>query len=367
MPVSPAFESQTRRSRQMLNDMVFSAENQTLRVDLPQVGYAARLHIKAFGTITTNASAAGTWKTASGYWPYNLLSRLRLVSNEGLELYNTRGYVNQLVQMVHRELCAPAQNPVALNYGVSNAGAPTAVTVFPTGTIGVSTTYNVCVDYYIPIASDRFLTAGLLLLQNQATRVSLECTLGAGADWGLTAGAETPSITVRAALEYFSVPADPQAQPDTSYIHRWIEDVQPWTASGDNLYKVPVNGVILNILSIYENAGSPQPFFSTAGNPNTPNFGNVYVQYAASMRPEQEDFRLHLAQQRLVYGLDFPDGVFVWDFASGGGIPSLGIRPRDVYDTSQLTEFAIAENTTVTPGANSKIYRVRRELQPRSA
>jgi hypothetical protein len=373
---APPFKNVTRRNRTPLSDVPLTTAGGFVRTDLPQVGYAAFLWLRVFGTITTGVGAAGNY---SNYFPYNLLSSLVLRSNEGLEIYRTSGYGNMLVQSVMNDAYNPMQTSAPVNAGVpvSGFGMKTAVSVSPApnSALVASTVYPINVLYMIPIATDYQLTAGLLLLQNQATRASLEVSVnnlvGNGGINGIlnaagvlgTAGAI--NLTMRGSMEWFSVPPMPGSQPDLTFVHRWIEDNTTWTAAGDIIYKVPVNGIISRVISDYENNGAQYQWFGTTANPNTPQFGQHKVIYAASQSPEIEDTGLALARQRWYYSQDLPDGVVVDDFSYGKATPAVW-DGRDVYDTAQLTEFAIVQNLTASP-TTGKVRYIRQELQRRTA
>jgi hypothetical protein len=357
-----------------MTDLQVTQSGQFVRGDLPQVGYVSKIWVTMFGTITTGTAAAGNW---SNYFPQNIVNSISLRSNEGLEIYRTNGYSNMLVQQLYHGSYSPGLQTdptgyLATAFGMRTAGiaGPAANTV-----IASSTTYNIAATFVIPVAADDRLSAGLLLLQNQATRASLEiginqlvgnggingfgnatATLGTGA---------SISLTFRPVVEFFAVPADPNSQPNTDFIHRWIEDTLTYTASGDQIYKVPVNGIISRLIVDVENNGAQYPWFSASGNPNLANFGNFTTQYAASMTPEVEDGRVALFRNRWNYQQDLPDGCHVFEYSMGGGSVEMGWDGRDTYDTSQLTEFLQKINLTVAP-TSGKIRCIRQELQRRA-
>jgi hypothetical protein len=170
---------------------------------------------------------------------------------------------------------------------------------------------------------------------------------------------------MRTSQEFYSVPAERGAQPNTTYIHRIIGDTASWTASGDQIYKVPVNGTILRVWSDWKTNGAPAPFLATASDPTTQNFANTIVQYAATQRPEIEDSKIRAWRHRLNYNQDTPNGIILYDFAVGGGSIEMGADSRDAYDTQRLTEFAIVTNTSITPTTGTVDY-IRQELQRRT-
>ncbi len=379
---SVPFALASRRLRTALQTLTFTGAAQQQRVDMLQVGYLSKVYVQLYGTIVCGAGFAGAF---SNYFPGNILSKIVLRSNEGLEIYNSGGYGNlNHVQPVYEMGFNPAQqispigsDPIAATKIVTSSGMRTGVAAAPApGTALSATTFNVCVNYMIPVAADDRLSAGLFLLQNQSTRVSLELQTnnlnGNGGingilnAAGVLGAAGAISLTARVVMEYFSVPADPGSQPDTSYIHRWIEDNTSWVNSGEQLYKVPVNGIISRLLVDVENNGAQQPWFSTAGNPNTSNVGNMSVQYAASQTTEQYDQMVAMYMMRRDYIQDMPDGFMAFELSHGGGNVLQGWNGRDVYDTSALTELAFRNVINVAP-TSGKIRYTRQELQRRGS
>lgn len=369
------FKASTRRNRQPLTDQSFNANSQYVRVDVQQVGYAAMYVVQVYGKITTGTSAAGNW---SAFFPGNLLQTLAYRSNEGTEVYRTSGWGNFLVQSVLNPAYCPLQNVSGCNPGTTwatNKGMQTAVFAGPTpaSALGSSTTYNIMLTHLIPIAADERLSAGLLLLQNQSTRAQIEMSTnalvgnGGNNGWGnatinLGVGA-TIALTGRISTEFFGVPTN-GATPDQNFMHRWIEEEVSWVASGDFIYKVPVNGIISRVIAGVENNGAQQPWFSTGGDPTTQNGTNYQTTYAASQAPEVEDIKIGLWRNRWNYSSDLPDGVFVYEYSRGAGGVELGWDGRDVYDTAYLTELALKLNLAVTP-TTGKIKFIREELQRR--
>lgn len=373
--VSPAqrignFLTLTTRNRQTLQDMAFTAQGDNKSSDVYATGFLSYLRVCVFGTITTGSGASGTFD--ANYWPWNLIKRLSLRSNAGFTYYDTDGFTNRLVQKYHRLGYDPGlQISPLTGTPYSTTGARVGIIQGPAAgaAVAASTAYPVLVQYLIPLVSHPDIRAGLLPLQNNATRVTLGMVLGSFTDWAGAAAVfgtgATISLTARTTMEFFSVPADASAMPDLSFVHRIIQDTVPWTASGDQDYRVPVNGTILRVWEQFRNAGVPAKFFATANDPTTNNFNNVSVIYAASELPETYDYRNMIAQHRFDYLTDLSDGTFLFDFASGGGSIEMGVSSRDAYNTRRLTEFKLRVNTSIAPSANSTIECVRQELQPR--
>lgn len=431
-----AFNQLTRRNRRPLTPVTgVTGFGQVYHQDLLQVGYLESLDIIFKGSVDVTAQNAATANVMSPYFPYNLINQIALRSNEGLEIYRTRGYTNHVINSLARGgVSAPGVLPkintpaAAANYvgivaaldgglmdpwasdqgngvplqgavitavGTNGVGTNKVLGPYASWTPGTATasTIKFTVHYRIPVAADRKLTTGAILLQNQATRLGLDITTCNVNDWFLgTSGVNFTSMTnlnasIAIRQNFFSVPADAQAQPDTSFIHRWIEDQQVFSAAGDNQILIPVNGVIQRVLTeVQINAGASQtgsmvPYSAADGAGLQPavwwqnknraeaagNLGNVQTAYAGSSYPEQYDAAFAMIDNYLDYGMVLPDGMLLFDYDLGAGFPELGFNGRDVYDTSSLTQFTPVINWAgAAPPAGSKIWYAREELQRRA-
>lgn len=381
-----SFLVQTTPISKQISDLAFVNQNEQKSVDLDRVGYLAYAQLFLIGTITTGVGAAGTFD--ANYWPYNLLSRIRAESNTGYIHYNTSGFDNYLVQRFTRMGFDPGTtiNPLSAYSGVKGSrnafattfNATTNAIVTPGTAIAASTTYKVMVPYMIPFVAFGDLRTGLIPVQNAATKVSIYATMGNIVDWlGSTGALGTGgaiSFTMRTMEQLYSIPDDPLAQPfapGEGYLHRIITDRYPWSASGDNETKIPVNGIIARAMMNFKVAQAanapfiPQQFFTTAGalaDPSLPLFNNIKVQYAASQLPENYRFEHLLYWTRQLYGTDFPDGTLLFDFATGSSVEA-GIAIEGLYNTRRITEFLVGANSSVTPAVNSVIDVTRQELQ----
>lgn len=430
------FNMQTHRNRRMLSAITgVNAFGQVYHADLLQVGYLSSIDVIFSGTVSITAQSAATANTCSPYFPWNMIKQIALTSNEGLQIYRTRGYTNHIINSLRRggvsaglpvcrvntapgtNIAAPSgslieglENPFAstvgsavplatfkvLAVGTSGSGAGTVLMPYSAVTPGTATdtTCAFSIHYRIPVAADLRLTAGALLLQNQATRVGLDITTCNVQDWVLgTAGVNITAMKSLSAQftirqNFFSVPADPAAQPDTGFVHRWIEDTYPWTAVGDQQILLPVNDVYMRALCELEvNAGAsagnivpysaadgvglqPAAWWTTANRADTGNnLGNLTVSYAGSQFPEQYPAAFGMIDQYYDYGEVLPDGWLNFDFDLGAGAPELGFNGRDVYDTSSLTQFGPIINwaSATAPPAGSSIWVAREVLSRRAA
>ncbi|MHA2642969.1 MAG: hypothetical protein V2G41_10010 [bacterium JZ-2024 1] len=371
------FKSFTRRNRAQLATMTFAGYNDIQSRDLLQVGLNSRIDILIVGALSFAAGATGT---INDLWPGNLLRSITLRSNEGTELYRTDGLTNIILQMMrhrgeqvstHDRFAASTTGKIKL-YRQANTGQSMLVTpgisgatvLAPGVTAPTTGTFPIAMRYRIDLATDDDLRSGLLLLQNQSVRATLELQLGQPSDWGFTGTLPTIATAFTAVVvqEYYSVPDDPRAWPELTFVNRTISETVPWTTSGEQVWRVPVSGIVYRLIRQYRSGGTSAQAIMAADDPRSTNFSQVRLTYGGTQTPEQFDARLFLLMQSDLYSQFLPDGTFVYDFYAGGGSVELGYDPRDAYDTSALTEFLVAETTSVTPPANSTIVNTRQEL-----
>ncbi len=360
-----SFSSQTQRHRAKLAPQGrFTSLNSTVTVPLAKAGYGTNILARVVGTITTGAGASGFW---SSNFPYSLINRVRVGGNDGNQLTDVYGVelpaINQRFNRGFDPRVTPPNNPAT----VTSVGAPSGVAVYPVpgSAISASTTYLISIPVLVPIALWFDNARGVAFLQSNQSTVNLDITLGGVSD--LTAGglgtSPVISLDVEASLEYFLPGVS--ATPNMDFAVKRTTQQIGWTASGVQNYSVPVSLNTLVALDMrFLNAGVPQAFYATAGNPLTPNFDTIYYSYATSTTPERRSLWDYLMDHRLMYGIDASDGVIKFDF--GNGLEGVGnsYNPRDFIPEAQLTELIFSVGTSIVPAAGSTILVTRTELVP---
>lgn len=360
-----AFKERTVLQEVMLPDQTINQFGQRWQVQCLASGLLSELDVMVFGTITPG-DATGSWN--ANYFPWNILSELRLDTNQGITLYRAPGYGALLIDSLRHRADQAAPTPPASGgwNNTANTGPRTGVYIAPSGTITDSTAVPFLVHYRIPVSIDGGLSAGLVLLQNQATVLTLSGTMGLQTDFG-TLGTASISATIRVMQRGFSMPdfgsvgsdglpANPLENGMLQFFHQWTFQETDWSATGDVLYMVPLGGVLTRLIVDIQNNGAPQAFFSSASDPNTPNLGQLTVQYGANQNPIVKDFRMLLRQHRERYGYDLPVGCLVHDFSLGAGDIALGYDARDSFDTDLLSAFQIITNISASPTAGKIRY-----------
>jgi len=346
------------------------------QIQLLKTGYLSRIKLNVSGTITlSNSGTAAASVTPSVFWPWNLLSNIRLSVNP-TDIFNVDGFGAYLANMQnHIAFAGAGALTEILGAGVTAAQGPTAIFGTTTGTLSVPASGNLTVQvgqiYNVPVAVDPQLKTGLLDLQAAGLNATLYCTAGQVTDWfGTLPSGVTVSgvnLTISPQMECFAKPNNAGSQPDTSYWHTWRYDDYPWTAAGDQLFNPAPGNVFLRVLARFLSGGyqgTPPAFLATAGNPNTSNFGNTKVDYTGLQEPELLPAVNRLLDFRELHGFDLPDGIIPFDFRDGGGSVELGWDPRDNYNTRKMTYFHVTANTAITPPAGSIIRWYREELVP---
>lgn len=224
------------------------------------------------------------------------------------------------------------------------------------GAAAASTVYPVALGLKLPIETDDWLMWGMLLLQNDNVRLYVDLTLGSQSDiCGLIAGVSlTPNVTVSIASEFFgiddSVPNPPM--PDLSMIRTLIEEVFPFSNTGDVIYQPTRGQVYTGIQMQFENNGAP---LSQA------NINNTRIVYAQNVNPYYETYQHHVLRNLDKTGVWLPDGCILYDFGSGYGIPEIE-ESRDYMNTSQQTDFRVITNITGITPTNAQIVVLKDQL-----
>lgn len=364
----PPFRSVTRQKVQDIPAQVISAfGTNPLAYTLPNTGYLSRIYIPMRGTIAT---ATGT--TPAGnfngypYLPYSGIRRIELKNNNNSNICSVSGWGLGLLNMIQRRNSQMQAEAIA-NYSATNQAstyqAPIGAPGQPNTVVASATAYSVSANYELGITTDDAAMFGLQPLQNNALQTSLLITPANQADvQGNIGGATgilplTPALTIRPSAEYFTVPPWSGSQPDLRFTHAVWEDVQPiLTVGAETVYRPLAGPVYLRVIGIVENNGLPVPYGSIT---------NVKFRHSTSETPYNETYDQHLARCKRAYGFTLPDGMFVYDFTLGYGVPGI-VEPRDFVDTSQLTDVQIGVtlSSTLTLAGTSQIRFIREFLAP---
>lgn len=327
------FNRATRPSLVSIGSMPFTTDG-SAQIELPQVGFLSEILINFTVNMTTNAfTGTVTNGTASKITPYSLFKQIVVRDNSGSELYRTDGSENYLIQRIQRTQYDPLNLPAGLGITTANE----AVTRVP-NSYATSTAYVLRGTLRIPIAYNKSLQAGLILLQNPTTRLTLECQFGNSRDMVVSSdGSLSPSVftvAINVTVLSYQVPRREADFPSTAFAHRWISEQQGWTNARFE-YKPPLGDVYLSLTQQFFNGATPARPDPAA------NISSLLLRYAQTQVPTSIPVGAFLANQQEYFGgLQMPDGVFHWAFDNQFGFPEIG-GYRDTIDTDRITDMSI--------------------------
>lgn len=294
-------------------------------VELPKSGFLGRLFLSI--SITT----AGTITTQNPLGAASAIKRVRVVTNTGIDIYNTSGvgygYILQNLQELE---------------GVNGRQPKNQFN----STLVTATTYNL--DMVIPIMLNMHDTIGILQLQNEQLQVSLIIEWESDVNVILTGGG-TLTGTAIPMMEFFTTPPDPADHPELGMIHQIIEDQYVVAqSSGDYIVNVPRGNIYLQLGCGYGVKAAA-----------VDNWNRVIARINQSdilydLTPAGQD-QIVGFRQNLTRGL----GQFYLDFLGSDGLGAYG-SARDFLNSGLLTDWQLV--LTVT--AADTLYLVRRMLVP---
>jgi hypothetical protein len=336
------FRSGTRQRRAKVGTIAAAAASTLTPLELPRVGMLARILIQFRGTLTLSGAGA-----LSDLGPWNLLSRIKVLANIGsAALVDVSGFGAFMYQPLVEEL---GFRPDLA--GVGGGTTPNADIHAAPVAMGANTWV---VTWVIPISANagKQFDLGLINLQAPETRITVELTEGALTDPATLVTAVSGNFHVY--YEYYEIP-DPRqfALPPLALV-RLLEEQQPIGQTGDNVYTVPRQGVLLQLAHrITLNAARSDSWDSISIKFNkTDTVYNVERQWERVLT-------------RLWQALNPITGVAYHDFWHAESDISSG-DTRDAIDAEELStlESIVAVSSGATLGSNNNfLASVRRIVQ----
>jgi len=303
-------------------------------VDIARVGLLAKIYLRFKGSLTAQHASKTTFTPAQTA-PYNLIQRVQANLNSGVSIWNTSGFGAYLQNVTNK-----------LGYNLDQDGASSEVYAFGNAVSAAGAVnplaFSLCLNTMINDKNP----IGLLMLQNDATALTLQIEAAAAAAL-MTDTDVTTTLTGSwdIATEIFGIPIDPADYPPLNRVHQVLEQSFPINSVGDNRQVLPrgvtyrrlINSLVLN--------GALSDAAET-----------MRLVYNLSSTPYQISGGLAKVIQRERYGRDLPAGSFVWDMFYQG-FPNVGADMRDLIDSSQisdLSQFMIIPQGTLL-GANNNM------------
>lgn len=330
---------QNRRKNGGQNPIAFAANGgQPLVLD--KVGMLNRLILQFRGTITLSGAGAATDLS-----PWNLLARIKVnLNGAALGLWDTSGYGAYVSNM----LISRGWRPDAAGQGNTTPDADIHAAPRASGA-------NVWViTWILPIAANQGsnFETGLINLQSPEITATVEPTFCALTDVDALCTAITGNLHVY--TEYFEIPDPNIADLPPVIAVRTMEDFLPVGAVGDNPYTVPRGGNLMSLLHFVRLNGARSNSYDSAR-----------LVFNKATTPYLQERQLLRILNREATELDFPTGVFAWDFWRSGESIGSGDN-RDFIDTEELStlESIVTISAGATLGANNNTFNnVRRIMQ----
>lgn len=265
-------------------------------VEMRQAGIVAGVTVKLAGSLVISLGGGTCASTMN--WPYNLLKLAKFAANGQSNLINSSGQglkareIQQRGDLTDRGVpaniggaspgTAVSQGSMKLDNEVWGVGQN--VTAIAGGT------YDVELEWWIPIAHDKVTLTGAIFAQTSATNLDLELDWANLTDLFTLTGAATATLTatVIAIPELYSIPEVGNGNvvvPDLSVFHSLIET--RYTSIGNTVNEIRLSGqgVGKQLLRIYgqlwngSGAGAPVPV-------NNTNFGQIGWRFGTNDTPE---------------------------------------------------------------------------------
>jgi hypothetical protein len=277
--------------------------------------------------------------------PWNLVRRLAFRINLGTAvLYSTSGWTNYVLQRILRQNSFDlATSPDADLYAFSTSSGDQSLVL----------------TYLLPIAANfgNDFSVGLVNLQAPEVQATLDLEFGqlvgdcyeSGATSVYKSGTQP---VAEVGYLYYEVPDPNRVLYPPITFHRILEDSIPVQATGDVIWQLPREGLIMRLgYTVLD---------------NTPARSNAPTQFVVRANRTDEIYRVARWQmkqlQRLRYGSHLPTGVFVHDWwaAMAEGSPGWGDN-RDAVNSEAIAnlESIVTLPSGFSVGSNSQLLAFR--------
>lgn len=241
------FMDLTRSKTQLESSIPYTGQTQ-ITVGLRKSDIVSSIAVYFRGQVTI-ANGAGSTRT-TGRWPYDFIKAARLSANGVSNIINASGWKLKIREVMRKgdisdrgvtqTIGGVARNQGTLSKSSESWGVGQNTTGLANGT------YDIELEWIVPVAEDEHDLAGSLFLATTTADVTLELSLAPVTDLFVTAGGATvtfvPGCEFQIVPTRFSVPVvDGQiVVPDLSFFHSLIEN--SWTSLLIGEQQIPVVG-----------------------------------------------------------------------------------------------------------------------------
>lgn len=302
------FAMSTRQNYQMLAKQVANTVPQQLQFNLPKARLLSGLYVHLKATFGEDISAKVTPDKVA-----NIIRRISLDLNNGFAPFVVSGEQLRMYNVIDLYAKNMKENLFAKVDGTKAE-----------------------LKMFLPCTTNPRDPIGLILLQNDQTNVTLSIDLGLGTEIGATA--DPTKVEVNVMAETFSIPANANAYPDLSVLKMVNGRKDSLATEGQQVIKLTTGQIYRKLLfMVVDEDGTPMTTDDITSNIELV-FNQADINYSISA----EMLRFVNEKQ---FGTALPDGMYAFDFSSGGGLTNLG-GTRDYIDSANLTEFWLRFTTT---------------------
>jgi hypothetical protein len=373
----PEFMNGSSPLHQTLATIPITGFGERKSFNLNNVGYCAGVALRI--KLQFTATAVGNFDV--NFFPHNILSNINVVDGSGFTYHNHSSYENVTqLQVQFPRGTSPTPdvviNPNNLrqasgtgNYSTSGwQNAHWRATRLDTNAIveaGASiaaTTYSIGGWIWLPFSTGDF-SSGLQLLQNTNSVYTVNLTVAQFSDY--SGGASVISAVTGSIVPVQYCYAIPALESDRPYPmasqgdkYRFISNRINWTASGEQVYNLPLGNQILYCGAAFKNVSSSRFIqlvpYSTANDPSSNVFTTAKVIYGGTQTPISVTCEELVHNYRERTNRDPVDGLVPYDFAHmGAGVPYMS--PMGILNTQNITNASVNTTCTTTPASGAVI------------
>lgn len=343
------FFKQTRRQKILQDTRTIQGPGLTDTISVLASGIISGFQLKFSGSLVVTLNS-GTVAT-SMRWPYDIPKAVRFSANGQSNLINCSGAKLKARQIMGRGSLTDRGVP----RGVGGASPGTST---PQGTMSLNTeswgvgagvtaiaggTYDVELEWYIPVAYDDKYLAGAIFAQTSATALEIAIDWDSIADLFVLTGAATAVLTgtLYTTSEQYTIPTAGDGSvivPDLSTFHAMTQFRWSTLGSGANEIRLSGQGVGKQLLRAFTqvwNGAAPGAPLSR----NATNFGQVAWLYGGNTQPETyQDGRVQAYWNESTFDADLGT---VWGFGVHDFVKENAFR--DSVDEGAATELRLLE------------------------
>ena len=336
--ISPAqraqnFAAATRQNFHMLPAQTANQLGASMQFTFPKSRLLSKTFVKVEASIKGSPELMkNNYNTNKRYDVFNIIRRISLSLNNGFDPFVVSGRDLAIMNTVR-------MNPAVL-YNVCDTSIEDDMIYNNCGLVAYKQDEDdLIITFLLELENtlNQRDTAGLILLQNESTQVTLSLDLETSIAKVNADATSLNYVKVTPMLQTFTIPNYAEAFPDLSILKLVKSRTESFQNGGEHILKLDV-GTIYRKLVLYITDENGQPL--TADEITS----NIELIYNTADTPVSIDASMLRLKNATDFGTLLPEGMFVFDFSGYQGMSGLS-GSRDFVDTERLSEFWIRFST----------------------